>query len=64
LLGVEQRYEVDLNGYHSPLAATEIKALYRAGAIRQKDPSRPVGQEDWQTVNELFPTLKYDSAPA
>ncbi|HEY2799508.1 MAG TPA: hypothetical protein VGI85_02865 [Chthoniobacterales bacterium] len=58
-----KRFELDLNGSYSSLDAEEIAALIRAGAVRQGDPCRALGEERWQTVRDLFPLLNFGSAP-
>jgi hypothetical protein len=54
-------YEVLLPGYHSPLTKTQIGELFQAGRLKRNDPCKPVVQKDWQTIDELFPLLKYRS---
>ena len=57
-----KHYELLIEGYHTPLLATEVAALFRAGRLRRNDPCREVGREHWRTLDELFPLLKYDSS--
>lgn len=54
-------YELLVEGYHTPLSAEEIAKLYSAGRLRKTDPCREAGTQQWRTVDELFPLLKYDS---
>ena len=55
-------YEVLAPGYHSPLTKTQVAELFHAGRIGRSHRCKPVSQEDWRTVDELFPLLKYQSA--
>ena len=57
-------YELHVDGYHTPLSATQIAELFHASRLRRHDPCRPVGQNNWQTIDELFPLLKYEASPA
>lgn len=57
-------YELLVEGYHTPLSADAIADLYRAGRLRKSDPCRDAGSQNWRTVDELFPLLKYDSSRA
>lgn len=54
-------YEVNVEGYHTPLAATEIAELFYSGRLRLSDQCRQVAGSTWRTIDELFPLLKYDS---
>jgi hypothetical protein len=55
-------YEVAEEGYHTPLTAEQIEELFRAGRLRRTDACREAGQQQWRTMDELFPLLKYDSS--
>jgi hypothetical protein len=54
-------YELQVEGYHTPLSPDQIAELYRAGRLRRADPCREVTSRDWRTLDEIFPLLKYDS---
>jgi hypothetical protein len=56
-----KKYDLLVDGYHTPLSADVIAGLYRAGRLRKNDPCREAGTERWRTLDELFPLLKYDS---
>jgi hypothetical protein len=55
-------YELQVEGYHTPLSPDQIADLYRAGRLRNNDPCREVGSPRWKTIDEVFPLLKHDSA--
>jgi hypothetical protein len=55
-------YELQVEGYHTPLSPDQIADLYRAGRLRNNDPCREVGSSRWKTIDEVFPLLKHDSA--
>lgn len=59
-----KHYELDVEGYHTPLTATDIAEHFYAGVLRKSDPCREIGQKHWRTIDELFPLLKYDSIGA
>jgi hypothetical protein len=52
-------YEVLADGYHSPLTKTQIVELFHAGHLRRDHPCKQVTRKEWQTIDELFPLLKY-----
>jgi hypothetical protein len=54
-------YELQVEGYHTPLSPDQIADLYCAGRLRNNDPCREVGSIRWKTIDELFPLLKHDS---
>ena len=54
-------YEVFADGYHTPLSSEQIADLFHAGRLRRNHRCKPVGNERWRTIDELFPLLKYDS---
>jgi Tfp pilus assembly protein PilN len=54
-------YELQVEGYHTPLSPDQIADLYRAGRLRNNDPCREVDSPRWKTIDELFPLLKHDS---
>jgi hypothetical protein len=54
-------YELQVEGYHTPLSPDQIADLYRAGRLRNSDPCREVGSTRWKTIDEVFPLLKHDS---
>ncbi|HEX4666903.1 MAG TPA: hypothetical protein VH207_09900 [Chthoniobacterales bacterium] len=55
-------YDVKARGFHSPLNAREISRLYRFGQLDGRHPCKPKGEAKWRTVDELFPSLRYDAA--
>ena len=55
-------YDVLANGYHSPLTKTQIAELFHAGRLRRDHRCKHVTRKEWQTIDELFPLLKYQSA--
>jgi hypothetical protein len=55
-------YDVRGRGFHSPLNAREISRLYRFGQLDGRHPCKPKGEAKWRTVNELFPSLRYEAA--
>jgi hypothetical protein len=58
-------YEVLADGYHSPLTKTQIAELFHAGRLRRDHRCKLVAHKEWQTIDELFPLLKYQlSGPA
>ena len=58
-------YEVLADGYHSPLTKTQIAELFHAGRLRRGHRCKHVTGKEWQTIDELFPLLKYQpSGPA
>jgi hypothetical protein len=58
-------YEVLVDGYHSPLTKTQIAELFHAGRLRRGHPCKHVTGKEWQTIDEIFPLLKYQpSGPA
>jgi flagellar basal body-associated protein FliL len=58
-------YEVLADGYHSPLTKTQIAGLFHAGRLRRGHRCKHVTGKEWQTIDELFPLLKYQpSEPA
>lgn len=56
-------YEVLAPGYHSPLTKTQIAKLFHAGRLGRYHRCKQATTKDWRTVDELFPLLKYESAP-
>ena len=54
-------YELQVEGYHTPLSPDQIADLYRAGRLRNNDPCREIGSPRWKTIDEVFPLLKHDS---
>jgi hypothetical protein len=54
------KYDLHVEGYHTPLTAEEIAELFRGGRLRRSDKCREVGAREWRTIDELFPLLKYD----
>lgn len=55
-------YDLLVEGYHTPLTASQIAELFHADQIQRNDPCKEVGTERWKTIDELFPLLKYDSS--
>ena len=62
LLQAVNSYEVLAPGYHSPLTKTQIAELFQSGRLRRDHRCKQVAQKEWQTIDELFPLLKYQSA--
>lgn len=52
-------YEVLARGYHSPLTKTEIAELFQAGRLDRHTPCKLEKGSEWQTIDEIFPLLKY-----
>ena len=52
-------YDVKARGFHCPLNCREIDRLYRAGVLGGRQACKPKGEARWQTIDELFPLLKY-----
>lgn len=61
LLSAVTMYEVNVEGFHTPLGATEIAELFYSGRLRLRDQCRQAAGSTWRTIDELFPLLKYDS---
>ncbi|MEP7072172.1 MAG: hypothetical protein ABI839_07275 [Verrucomicrobiota bacterium] len=57
-------YDLSLKGFHTPLTREEIARHFHLGRIKHTDACKPVAKSGWQTVDELFPLLKYDSSVA
>ena len=55
-------YDLLVEGYHTPLTASEIAERFHAGRLLRDDPCKEVGKTAWRTIDELFPLLKYDSS--
>jgi len=55
-------YDLLVEGYHTPLTASQIAELFHAGQIQRNDPCKEVATERWRTIDELFPLLKYHSS--
>jgi hypothetical protein len=55
-------YDVKARGFHCPLNYREISRLYRTGQFSGRQACRPKGEARWQTIDELFPVLKYEAA--
>jgi hypothetical protein len=55
-------YDLLVEGYHTPLTASQIAELFHADQIQRNDPCKEVGTERWKTIDELFPLLKYHSS--
>ena len=54
-------YDLMVDGYHTPLTATQIEELYGAGRLRRNDQCKQISTERWRTIDELFPLLKHAS---
>jgi len=54
-------YDVSADGYHTPLTRQQISELFHAGRLGRHHRCKPAGKGQWQTIDELFPLLKYDS---
>jgi hypothetical protein len=57
-----QLFEILQDGFHTPLTATQIAELFQAGRLGRNTPCKAVSQKDWQTIDELFPLLKYETS--
>ena len=57
-----KKYDLHVEGYHTPLTAEQIAELFRGRRLRRSDKCREVGAREWRTIDELFPLLKYDSS--
>ena len=55
-------YDVKARGFHCPLNYREISRLYRTGQFSGRQACKPKGEARWQTIDELFPVLKYEAA--
>lgn len=53
-------YDVLAEGYHTPLTKTQIADLFHAGRLARDYPCKEVERNEWRTIDELFPLLKYD----
>jgi hypothetical protein len=54
-----QLFEILHDGFHTPLTATQVAELFRAGRLSRHSPCKPAKQGEWRTIDELFPLLKY-----
>jgi hypothetical protein len=54
-------YQLSRQGYHTPLSAEQIAELFHGGRIGRDDLCKKSSASQWQTIDELFPLLKYDS---
>jgi hypothetical protein len=57
-------YDVQAEGYHTPLTREQIAELFYAGRLTRDTPCKHAVKSIWRTVDELFPLLKYDSSAA
>lgn len=57
-----KKYDLHVEGYHTPVTAEQIAELFRGRRLRRSDKCREVGAREWRTIDELFPLLKYDSS--
>jgi hypothetical protein len=55
-------YDIFAEGCHTPRTREQIAELFHAGRLKRNDPCKLAVKSTWQTVDELFPLLKYDSA--
>ena len=53
-------YNVQKRGFHTPLTREQITELFHDGHLNRNDVCKPAAKSDWQTIDELFPLLKYD----
>ncbi len=53
-------YNVQKRGIHKPLTREQITELFHDGHLHRNDKCKPAAKSDWQTIDELFPLLKYD----
>ena len=54
-------YDIRAGALPSPLNRREISQLFRFGDIGPRTRCKPVGEAKWQTIDELFPLLKYEA---
>lgn len=52
-------FDILQDGYHNPLTATQIAELFYAGRVGRSTPCKPAEHQQWHTIDELFPLLKY-----
>lgn len=53
-------YNIEKRGVHRSLTREQIAELFRDGQLKGDDRCKPAAKSNWQTINELFPLLKYD----
>lgn len=57
-----QFYDVVAGGNRASLTKTQIADLFRAGQLDHNDSCKQAGEEEWRTIDEVFPLLKYDTS--
>jgi len=54
-------YDVVTGGGRKSLTKTEIADLFQIGQLVLNDPCKQVEQQEWRTIDDLFPFLKYET---
>jgi hypothetical protein len=57
-----QLYEILQDGYHTPLTASQVAELFKAGRLGRHTRCKPSDQNKWRTIDEVFPLLKYQTS--
>ncbi len=55
------RYDVKAEDCHNPLTSQEIAERIQAGRFQRNEPCRKVGENEWRTIDELFPLPEHGS---
>ena len=55
-------YEILQAGFHTPLDAVQIAGLFDVGSLGRQTRCKSVERTEWQTIDELFPHLKYNTS--
>ena len=53
-------FNVQKYGVHKPLTREQITELFHDAHLKRSDKCKPASKSDWQTIDEVFPLLKYD----
>jgi hypothetical protein len=54
-------YDVLTGGARKSLTKTQISDLFQIGQLVLNDPCKQVEQQEWRTIDDLFPFLKYEA---
>jgi len=54
-------YDVVTGGARKSLTKTQIADLFQIGQLVLNDPCKQVEQQEWRTIDDLFPFLKYET---
>ena len=54
-------YDVVTGGARKSLTKTQIADLFQIGHLVLNDPCKQVEQQEWRTIDDLFPFLKYET---